>query len=139
MAQREEQELMMRFQIYEQQINQIQQQLKMIGENTEELNSLSLGLEELKDSDGKEIMASVGRGIFVKAKIISDELSVDIGGKNFVKKNVEETRKLIKKQTDKLDELKQRLEETLEGMNEELTKLMIDAQNRQKEKKDVKD
>ena len=68
------QELMIKFQMFEQQIQQIQQQLEAVEKGTVELSSLNLGLDELKGAKGKEIMAPIGRGIFAKAKLISEDL-----------------------------------------------------------------
>ena len=81
-----QQELMFKLSMFEQQIQQIQQQLQAVEQGVAELTSLNLGLEEIVGSEGKEIMAPIGRGIFVKAKLLSEELIVDVGGKNFVKK-----------------------------------------------------
>ena len=67
----------------------LQEQLQAVEQTTMDLRTLDLGLDDLKDSKDKEILAQVGRGIFVKAKVISDDLIVDIGGKNFVSKTIE--------------------------------------------------
>ena len=123
-----QEELMIKFQMYEQQIKQVQQQLEAIEQAIIEMNSLNLGLDELKGAKDKEILASVGKGIFIKAKILSEELTVDVGGKNFVKKDISSTKKLIEEQIKKLEEVKKDLEGSLEKINEELTKSFMDAQ-----------
>jgi len=123
-----QQELMMKFQMFEQQINQIQQQLQMIEENIGELGNLNLGIEALKGKKGEEILAPIGRGIFVNAKLESEDLTVDVGGKNFVKKNIDDTRELISEQVKKLQDAKAQLEGSLEGINQEMVKLMSDVQ-----------
>lgn len=127
-------ELMIKFQMYEQQIKQVQQQLEAIEQAIIEMNSLNLGLDELKGAKDKEILASVGKGIFIKAKILSEELTVDVGGKNFVKKDISSTKKLIEEQIKKLEEVKKDLEGSLEKTNEELTKSFMDAQGRKEGK-----
>jgi len=123
-----QQELMIKFQMYEQQIKQVQQQLEAVENAISEMTSLNLGLMEIKGSKDKEILASVGKGIFVKAKILSEKLTVDVGGKNFIGKDVDSTKKLIEKQIKKLENIKQELEESLEKINEELTQEFMDAQ-----------
>ena len=129
-----QEELMIKFQMYEQQIKQVQQQLEAIEQAIIEMNSLNLGLDELKGAKDKEILASVGKGIFIKAKILSEELTVDVGGKNFVKKDISSTKKLIEEQIKKLEEVKKDLEGSLEKINEELTKSFMDAQGRKEGK-----
>jgi len=130
-----EQELMMKLGMFEQQIQQLQQQLEMVEKTIVELGSLSLGLEELKGKKGKEILAPIGRGIFVEAKLESEELTVDIGGKNFVKKSISETRELIEEQLKKLEDAKDELNNSLEEINGQLTKVFLDAQQENKEGK----
>ena len=123
-----QEELMYKLQMYEQQIQQLQQQLEAVEQAIVEMNSLVLGLNELTGSKEKEILAPIGRGIFVKTKLISENLTVDVGGKNFVKKSIPETKKLIEDQVKKLEEVKKELNDNLEDINKELTTTFMDAQ-----------
>ena len=125
-----EQELMLKLGMFEQQIQQLQQQLQAVEQGIVELNSLNFGLDELKGGKGKEILSPVGRGIFAKTKLLSEELTVDIGGKNFVKKSIPETKKIIEEQTKKLVEIKKDLEKNLENMNTEIREVIMGAQNK---------
>ncbi len=77
-----EQELMFKFQMFEQQIRAIQQQLQAVEQAIAEMGSLNLGMDELIGKKDNEILAPVGRGIYAKAKLISEELLVDIGENN---------------------------------------------------------
>ena len=97
---------------------------------------MSLGLDELKGKKDEEILAQVGRGIFVKAKLLSEDLIVDVGSKNFVNKNISDTKKLIENQLGRLNEIKESLSNSLEEINSEVTKIILNAQedNRKKEK-----
>jgi len=123
-----QEELMYKLSMYEQQINQLQQQLEAVEQAIIEMNSLVLGLNELTGSKEKEILAPIGRGIFVKTKLISEDLTVDVGGKNFVKKSIPETKELIKSQIKKLEEIKEELNKNLEEINNELTATFMNAQ-----------
>lgn len=131
-----QQELIMKLGMFEQQMRQIQEQLQLVEHNTIELSSLSLGLDELKGKKDKEILAQVGRGIFVKAKLVSEDLIVDVGSKNFVNKNIADAKKLIENQIGRLNEIKESLNNSLEELNTEVTKIILNAQedNRKKEK-----
>ena len=122
--QKHQQELMFKLQMFEQQAQQIQQQLQAIEQALGEMNSLNFGLDELVGSKDKEIMAPIGRGIFVKAKLLSEELTVDVGGKNFVKKSIPEAKELIEVQIKKLEDVKKDLEANLEMLGKELEKEM---------------
>ncbi len=109
--------------IFEQQISQLQEQISLIEQTITEMKLLKLQLNELVNSKGKEIFSPIGKGIFIKAKIQSEELIVDIGEKNFVKKSIPETKKLIEQQIEKLEQVKGELEEGLEKSKEEMEKI----------------
>ena len=126
-----ENELMIKFSMFEQQIRQIQQQLEVIERNIVEMSSLNLGLEEFKGAEGKEILSQVGKNIFVKTKLLSEDLIVDIGNGNLVKKDIGGTRKLIGEQTKKLEKIRDELNSALENINQEMTNLIIQAQNKE--------
>lgn len=119
-----EQELTFKFQMLEQQIMAIQQQLQAVEQTLLDMTSLNLGLDEIKTD--REILASVGAGIFAKAKLISEELVVAIGEKNYIKKSIPETKKLIQEQIMKLEKVKESLDSELEKINEEITKTMVE-------------
>jgi prefoldin alpha subunit len=127
----EQQELLYKFSMFERQIGELQQQIEAVERGIVDLTSLNFGLDELVGSIGKEIFAPFGKGIFVKAKLISEELNVDIGSGNFVKKSIPETKELVEEQIKKLEQIKGELEHNLEQLGEEITKMM--NQNQEKE------
>ncbi len=129
--QQAQQELLYRLSVFEQHIKQLHQQLQLIEKNILDLNSLDFGIDEIKGSVGKEILGQLGRGIFVKANIISEDLVVDVGNKNFVKKSINDTKKIIKEQIEKLHEIEKELKDKLEEINEEMTELVLEAQKNQ--------
>ena len=120
----EQQELLFKLSMFEQQIRQVQQQINAVDEGISELEILNIGLNEIDDGKDKEIFAPVGRGIFVKAKVLSEKLSVDVGGKNFVKKSVPETQEMIKRQIEKLGEIKKELDGSLREITKEVEMLI---------------
>jgi prefoldin alpha subunit len=120
----EQQELFFKFSMFEKQIRELQQQIEAIENGIGELNSLDFGLDELVGSIGKEIFAPLGKGIFVKTKLISEELTVDIGKGNLVKKSIPDTKRLIEEQIGKLEGIKRELENNLEDLGKEIDKMM---------------
>jgi len=127
---KQEQELFFKLSMFEQQIQNIQQQLQAVEKAILDMNSLILNLEELRGSEGKEVLSSIGRGIFAKTKLISEELIVDIGGKHLVKKNIPDTQGVIKEQVKKLEEAKKDLNKALEEINKQLTDTMLEHQKK---------
>ena len=127
----DKQELIFKFSMFEQQIQQLQQQLQAVEQALVDITSLSMGLDEFKGSEGKEIFAPIGRGIFAKTKLLSEELTVDVGGGNFVKKSIPETKKIIEKQINKLEDVKKDLNDNLEKVSEELVKVMNEGREKE--------
>jgi len=130
MTEENEQELLYKYSMFEQQMRELQQQIEAIEKGIVDLATLNNGLDELVNSTDREIFASVGKGIFVKAKIISEELNVDIGSGNFIKKSIPETKKLIDEQIKKLEEVRGELEKNLDELGEEIMKMMNQTQEK---------
>ena len=128
-----QQETLFKLSMYEQQIRQLQQQFQAVEESIIDLRLLDLGLDELKNSTGKEILAPFGKGIFVKAKIISEDLIVDVGNRNLVKKNIQKTKDIIIEQNEKLNEIQKELEEKIEEVSNSLTQALNEAQRIEQE------
>ncbi|VVB82169.1 Prefoldin subunit alpha [uncultured archaeon] len=126
--QNNEQEMLFKFSMFERQIKEIQQQLDSVERGIVDLNSLNFGLDELIGNTGKEIYAPMGKGIFVKAKLISEELTVDIGNGNLIKKTIPDTKELIEEQIKKLGQVKKELESNLEQLSEEINRVMNQSQ-----------
>ncbi len=130
----EQQEIMNKLSGYEQQVKQLQQQLHAVEQSINELRSLDIGLDEvekvIKNDGKKEILAQVGRGIFVEAELKSSELTIDIGNKKFVKKNVPETKEIIKRQIEKLGSIKKDLDNGMEKVNREVAQTISEAQGK---------
>lgn len=119
-----QQELIFKLTAMEQQMQQIQQRLQVVEQNLVEMASLNVGLGDLGNMKDKEIFAHIGMGVFTKAKIISDDLLVDVGDKKFVKKSVQDTQDLIKEQMGKLEEVKIELNVSMENLSREAQKMM---------------
>ena len=124
----ERQQLAIQYQMFEQQIRMIQEQQQAIEQAIIELGSLNLELDDLIGKKDNEILAPIGRGIYASAKLLSEELLVDIGNKNFVKKSIPETKKILQDQLKKLEKVKEELNGELEKINTELTKVFMDSQ-----------
>ncbi len=133
-----QQEINQKFQVFEQQIKGLKQQLQAVEQAISELTNLNIGLDDLVGKEGNEIMAPVGRGIYAKAKLLSEDLTVDIGNKNLVKKSIPDTKKILQEQLKKLDDVKKELEENMENINQELTNTFIEYQKQAQEQAEKK-
>ena len=122
MEQEKKQELIFRLGMFEQQIHQMQEQMEAVEKGINDLGSLNFGLDELRGNVGKEILSPLGKGIFVKTKLASEDLTVDIGGRNFVKKSIPETKEIIEEQIKKLIIIKKEINGNLEKISDEMRK-----------------
>lgn len=120
----DQQEIVFRLSMLEQQMQQLQQQFQAVERGINELESLNLGLDDLEGANDKEIFAQIGKGIYAKAKIISEELTVNIGENNFVNKTILQTKELINEQIKKLKEVRSELNDSVEATNSEFMKIV---------------
>lgn len=125
-----EEELNQKFQIFEGQIYQIEEQLRAVEQAILDMETIKIGLDELKGNTDKTILSSIGRGIYIETKLISEDILVDVGGKNYVKKTIPETKELISEQGEKLKGMRTELEKELDKINNEITKTMEEFQGK---------
>jgi len=95
----------MKLQMIQQEAERMNQQIQMIDQHISELNSVMESVVEIsqKKSDKREILANLGKGIFIGAEIKGNELLVNVGKDILVKKTPEQTMKIIEEQLKKLD------------------------------------
>lgn len=127
-SEKKQQEMMYKLQMYDQHMQNLQKQLQAVEQGTKEITQISQGLEDLKGSSGKEILAPIGRGIYAKVKLLSEDLIVDIGEGNMVKKSIDDTKKIISEQVEKLNGVKKELNENMGQIQQELQKMLSEAQ-----------
>lgn len=110
--------------LFEQKAKNLQEQFESLEKGIIQLEDIRIGLDEFNESEGKEVLAQIGRGIFIKTEIKSSELYVDIGEGNFIKKNVLETKKTLKNQIEHLRKIQDEIKSELDKLNDELDELM---------------
>lgn len=129
------QEQLIQLQVIEQEAQQLEQQSQLVQQNLVEMQNLISSLDELEKTDKKEILASIGRGIYIPAEIKDKTLSVEVGNKIFVKKSISETKKIIEEQINRLDEARQQIEEKIEELRIEVNQVMKSEESEEKEEK----
>ncbi len=126
------QEQIMQFQLLEQEANKLSQQMQLVENNLNEILEIKSGLEEIDKKETKEILANIGKKIYIPVEIKEKNLIIEVGNKKFLKKTIPETRELIEEQIVKLDSAKQQINERLEELQEDAGKLMIQIEKSQK-------
>ena len=119
-----EQQQIMQMQMLQQEAEDLNQQLQLIEQNLSEIEKLKESLEEIDKNENKEILANIGKKIFLPVEIKDKNLFVEIGKGNFVKKTIPETIQVTEEQTKKLVAGKQEVVERLEGLQKEVENMM---------------
>lgn len=128
-----DQEAIMKIQMMEQETNQLNEQLKMVDQNVAEMNDLKASLEEIENNDNKEIMANLGKRIFIPVDIRDKSLIVEVGKGNFVKKSVPDTKKIVDEESDKLMDAKNQIMGRLDELQNDMNQMIMEFQKAQME------
>jgi prefoldin alpha subunit len=135
-----DQQQIMQIQMMEQEAQQLNQQLQLIEQNVSEMQELELSLEELNKEDSKELLANLGKGIYIPVEIKDKKLIVEVGKKNFVKKTIPQAKEIITDQLKKLITAKAQTMERLDALQTEINGLMqvLQKQNSEEVKSERK-
>ncbi len=133
------QEQLIQLQVIEQEAQQLEQQLQLIEQSLIEMQNLSSSLDELEKTDKKEILANIGRGIYIPAEIKSKTLTVEVGNKVFVKKSIPETKEIIEEQVQKLGSAKEQISDRIEDLRNEVNQVMRSEKTEEKTVKEMKE
>lgn len=127
MDEQKSQENLYKLSLFQQQMQQLQQQLEAIERAINDMTSLSYEIDELENKENSKIFALIGRGIYAKGKLTSNKLLVDLGEGNLVNKSVSETKEIINKQIQKLKQAKQEINKSLEELDKEARKIIKES------------
>ena len=118
-------------QLLSSQIKQVEEQINFVEGQIAELTVARDAINSLGNVNGKaKSFAPVSRGIFVEAEVSSPkELLVNVGANIFVKKGIEETKKLISSQLEQLDKITSELNDNLIALSEQAQKLELELSN----------
>lgn len=102
--QKELQKMYLELQLLDEQMKQVQKQVVALDEQLIELNNTLQALDDFNKTEvGTNILVSLSPGIFTNAELKNNkELFVNVGNDIVVKKNVAETKELLKKRLDSI-------------------------------------
>jgi len=127
-------EIILRLGMIEQEMNKLQEHLQLIEQNILELQNLQMSLQELKDSKEKQMLANLGKNIFIETEVQNKNLFVDVGNKTFVKKNIPETIKIIEEQISKLMQAKNHVLGKMQETQQQAQSIIAEAEKSESEK-----
>ncbi|MFH1500681.1 MAG: prefoldin subunit alpha [archaeon] len=125
-----EENYILQLSLLEQQSQEIEKQINLVEQQINELQIFSLNLDKFKGEG--EMLAPLGRGVFVKSEVKDKKLFVNIGSGVIVKKTPEEAKEIVLDQVNKLGNLRVELFNEIEKVNSELLKLIEKAQTAKK-------
>ena len=99
-----EQELLLKAQFLQSQVQELEQNLEIFDKEILELQKMSNNLEFLSKTNETSSVSSIGKGIHIKTNIASKELFVEAGAGIVIKKSPKEALSVIKNQIGKLTE-----------------------------------
>jgi prefoldin alpha subunit len=113
--QREVQKKYIEYQVEEQQIRQLQQQLEKLEAQTLEIAAVEQSIEETANArQGADILVPVSGGIFFSASIKDNSsFLVNVGSGVVVRKDVDGTKQLIRDQASEVEKYKEQVVEQL--------------------------
>ena len=134
------QESIIKIQMMEQEANHFNEQLQMIEQNIKEMQDLKASLEEIDKKENKEILANIGKKIYIPVEIKDKNLIVEVGRGHYVKKTVSETNNLVEEQINKLSDGKIQIMTRLEELQNEMMNLIgeIEKEYRKEGEKEEK-
>ena len=117
------QEQIIQIQLMEQEANQLNEQTQLIEQNIREMSELKESLDEI-EKNGKDILANLGKRIYIPVEIKDKNLIVEVGKGNYVKKNIKDTMKVIDEQINGLMEGRGQIIARLDELQGEMMKLV---------------
>jgi len=126
-----DQRILMQLAGLEQEVKQLEEKLMLIDQQITEMQRLDIDLEEIEKNKEKDILAGLGKGIFIKAKTGDKNLLVDVGSGIIVKKNIKETKQIIKEQIKKMQEFKLMLINGIEDTKQNMRNIIEKEETKQ--------
>lgn len=115
-------EYLYRLSLLQEEANKLEEQINIVNQQINEFEILKLSLEKI--DEGREILAGLGKGVFVKSETKEKELFVNVGCGIVVKKNIQDTGEIVDKQIKQMFQLKVNLLHQIEQINIELQNLV---------------
>lgn len=130
-------EIIWKASLLEKQIHEFEEKLTFLDRQILDLEKFSEQLNYMNKEDSKEILSSLGRGVYLKANAESRDLLVEVGAGIIVKKTPEQVMQVLEDQIKKFKEARIHLSGQLEIYHKNLEETLSEMESLAKrEKKD---
>ncbi len=110
--------------ILEDQIGQMEEQIRLIDQEILEFNALQSVLDEIKKSTNREVIVPLGKDVFIKSKIDEgSRIFVNVGSKTIVEKDIEQTKKILMNKMDTFLEARENIGKEADDVIQKIEKI----------------
>lgn len=127
-----DQELLFQASMLERQSREFEEQIAFVDQQLAELSQFQENLKHFESSKEKEMLSSLGKGVYTKTNLLNKELFVEVGAGILVKKTPQEARDIIQTQISKFSEVKTHLLANIESIDQSLRALIEQIEASQK-------
>lgn len=110
----------------EKKMQELSNNLEFIDSQINELEQFHENLNSLKNWKDKEMLASLGKGVYLKTSLLEKELFVEVGSGIVVKKNLLETQKIVEEQIKRIKEARISILTELDSIQTEFNNLLVE-------------
>ena len=125
-------ELLESFYQAQEQSRDIEEKLQIVEQQISELQNFKISLDELEKNKNREILASLGKGVYIKSDIKDEKLFVDVGSGVLIRKSLDKTKDIIEEQTKRINEMKMQLTAEKETISENMKNIIEEIEKRNK-------
>ena len=127
-------ELIYKAQALQKEVEEMQINAQAIDRELGELSQFKKDLERIEKATRKEMLSSLGKGVFLKTEMTGSDLLVEVGAGILVKKTPAQTREVIDGQIKKMSEARMHTLSRLELYHQALQQIIFTIQEQQTQK-----
>jgi len=117
-------ELIMQLQGRYSELQESEERLNLVEQQISELQAFGESIKEINNSDDCDILAPLGKGVYLPAQIKEKNLFVGVGSGIFVKKTPDEAEKVVVGQVSGLIKMREEFSLRIEKLNVEMREMM---------------
>ena len=110
-----------------------EERLTFIDQQIQELQTFKYNLDKIKHNNEQEMLAALGKGVFVRSQMKEDRFFVDVGAGVLVKKDSAQVISIIDQQIMKLGEMRQQTAAYFMELHRQLETLLDKINNKEKD------
>jgi prefoldin alpha subunit len=127
----EDREEIIKINMIEQELEELGKRIEILEEQTKEIGAVRQAVSSIEGSE-KEMLASLGKGVFLRANIIDKNPLVNVGSNILIKKTPQEIKEAIDSQEKIMEEAKHEINERKGQLEKEKEEILTNIQKKRK-------